>query len=222
MGKYSNDELVARAFTSEFRANVDEDGKKVVHGTPIVFNQDTILRDAFGEEFIERIDPHALDGANLKDVLLLVNHDFNKIPLARSKNGNLNSTMKFEITANGMEIDAILDTDHNSESEAVYSAVKRGDMDGMSFYFRIQEQIWNHLDDGQTPVRTITKISIVHEVSIVNFPAYTQTSVEARSLAETKHSALEEARKLHAEEIAKRSKTELNLEIEKLKLILNL
>lgn len=209
--KNSQNELVMRKFTATFRAVEDEEGS-TIEGTPIVFNQDTRLRDWAGE-YIERIDPHALDEADLKDVRLFINHDTDKIALARTKNGR--GTMSFNIDDEGMHIKANLDTENNSEARALYSAIQRGDMDGMSFMFRIQDQEWKDLET-ELPTRVIKKISIVHEVSVVNFPAYPQTSIDARDNSEeTEYSALAEARKALSEETDKRDK-EL-LEIYKLK-----
>lgn len=209
--KYSDNELVTRKFVTTFRALDDEEGS-VIEGTPIVFNQDTKLEDWAGQ-YIERIDSHALDNADLKDIRLFINHDTDKIALARTKNGR--GTMSFSVDDEGLHIKANLDTENNAESKSLYSAIKRGDMDGMSFMFRIKSQEWLDLE-SDCPTRIIKEISIVHEVSVVNFPAYPQTSIDARSNSEeTGYSPLAEARKALSEETDKRSK-EL-LEIEKLK-----
>lgn len=196
MRKHSNEELVTRSYLAEFRAVEDEPG--VIVGTPIVFNQDTVIRDWAGE-FIERIDPNALATTDMKDVRLFVNHDMSKIALARSKNGN--GTMSFTVDATGVNMRAILDIDNNAEARALYSAVQRGDLDAMSFGFRVRGQEWSNLNSDR-PTRTITDISIIHEVSAVNFPAYPKTSISARSTEETDYSPLAEARAKHTEETA--------------------
>lgn len=194
--RFSKNELVTRKFNATFRASEDEENS-VIEGTPIVFNQDTKIVDWAGE-FIERIDPHALDNADLKDIRLFINHDTDQIALARTKNGR--GTMSFNVDDEGLHIKASLDVENNSEARSLYSAIKRGDMDGMSFMFRIKTQEWQGLDTDM-PVRIIKEISIVHEVSVVNFPAYPQTSIDARSNSEeTDYSPLEEARKALSEE----------------------
>ncbi len=217
--KFSENELVTRAYTATFRAVEDEAEKGVIYGTPIVFNARTRIHDIAGE-FDEIIDKDALRDANLKDVFLFVNHDTNKVPLARCKNGNDNSTMSFTIDSEGLHIRAVLDIDNNAEARALYYAIKRSDLDGMSFMFRIKEQEWKDIDK-EIPTRIVRKISIVHEVSAVNYPAYPQTSINARSSEETDYSPLEEAREAYAKEIARSEKA---LEIEKLKIqnIINL
>ena len=208
--KNSQNELVTRQFTATFRAVENEEEGSVIEGTPIVFNQDTKMQDWAGE-YNERIDLHALDNADLKDIRLFVNHDTNKIALARTKNGR--GTMSFYIDNEGLHIKATLDTENNQEARSLYSAIKRGDMDGMSFMFRIKSQEWFDLDTD-CPTRVIKEISIVHEVSVVNFPAYPQTSINARDNSEeTEYSPLEEARKALSEETDKKKL----LEIQKIK-----
>ena len=209
--KFSENELVTRKYPATFRAD-DNDKRSIIEGTPIVFNQDTKMHDWAGE-YIERIDSHALDEADLKDIRLFINHDIDKIALARTKNGK--GTMSFNIDDEGLHIKAELDTENNAEARSLYSAIKRGDMDGMSFMFRIKDQEWKDLE-SDCPTRVIKKISIVHEVSVVNFPAYPQTSIDARnSSEETEYSPLAEARKALSEETDEKNKK--LLEIEKLK-----
>lgn len=207
MRKHSSEELITRSYQAEFRAVEGEIG--VIEGTPIVFNQDTIIRDWRGDEFIERIDPNALATTDMKDVRLFVNHDMSKIALARSKNGN--GTMSFSVDSNGVHMRATLDIENNAEARALYGAIQRGDLDGMSFGFRIRGQEWKDLE-SERPTRIITDISIIHEVSAVNYPAYPQTSISARSTEETDYSPLVEAREKRAEETAK-----IEIEMERLK-----
>lgn len=217
--KYSDQQLVTRSFEATFRAVEDEEQKGVIEGTPIVFNQDTKLVD-FNGEYYERIDSHALDDADLDDVRLFINHDTGKIALARSKRGNAKSTMSFHIDEDGLHIKAVLDIENNQEARALYSAIKRGDMDGMSFMFRVKD--YEKIGfDTDTPTIVIKKISIVHEVSVVNFPAYPQTSINARSKnEETSTSLFAEAKKAYAEETARSKELEIKqqeLELAKLK-----
>lgn len=218
--KFSENELVTRTYNVELRASDEEtDGKGIIEGVPIVFNQDTHISTWSGD-FIERIDAHALDEADLKDVRLFINHDTGKIALARSKNGK--GTMSMEIKEDGLHIRAALDVENNQEARSLHSAIKRGDMDGMSFMFRIKDQEWLNLE-SETPTRVVKKISIVHEVSVVNFPAYQGTSINARSSSEeTEYSPLEEAREARAKEIAKKKENELEIEKLKINYLLNL
>jgi len=184
-----------------------EDGKNKVEGHPAVFDRQTDIDGWFGE-VIER---GAFDDCDLTDVLLFVNHDMKKIPLARSRRNNGNSTMTLDVDETGLHMNATLDVENNPDARAVYSAIERGDMDGMSFCFTVKEQKWSDLDTDY-PTRHITKIAKVYEVSAVNFPAYTDTDISARSDRE----ALDNARK--AVETAKRQQELESSETEKLKL----
>ena len=166
-----------RAFNFEIRAEQNEKHGTYITGTPIVFDQDTDMG-----WYQERINHQALAGADLKDVRFLVGHNTSMIPLARSRNNNENSTMQMTVTDRGMEIRVDLDTENNAEARALYSAVQRGDMSGMSFMFMVDtdKDIW---EDTETdyPKREIMSIVRVYEVSAVAFPAYPQTDIQAAS-----------------------------------------
>lgn len=170
------DEMERRAYSFEIRAGENEDGGGgVITGRPIVYDSMTDL--GFFNEVIER---GALDGANLKDVRFLVNHDLSKIPLARSRNNNENSTMQLLPDEKGLAIRVTLDVENNADARALYSAVQRGDITGMSFLFGVAEDEWSDLDTDH-PTRSIKKIAEVLEVSAVTFPAYESTEIETRS-----------------------------------------
>lgn len=189
----------------EFRALADSDGNPLVEGHPAVFEKPADI----GGWFKEIIDRGAFDGCDLTDVLLFVNHKQNKIPLARSRRNNGNSTMTLDIDDTGLHMTAQLDTENNAEAKAVYGSIARGDMDGMSFCFRVDGEEWEDLDSDY-PTRHITKISKVYEVSAVNQPAYPDTDIAARDKA-----ALDNARK--AVETARSKEVETSIEVLKLK-----
>lgn len=169
-------ELERRSYNFEVRAEENE-GEYILTGRPIVYNSKTNLG-----WFDEVIMPGALNGADLTDVRFLVNHDTSKIPLARSRRNNGNSTMQFSIDDRGMLLDWVkLDVDNNAEAKALYSAVQRGDISGMSFMFSIDGEEWVDLESDH-PTRHITKIGTVVEVSAVTFPAYESTEINARCL----------------------------------------
>lgn len=199
-------DLVRRSYSFEIRAENDERGN-IITGRPIVYN----VRTNIGP-FDEVIDSGALDGADLRDVRFLVNHDVSKIPLARSRRNNGNSTMQLSVDTQGMQIHVQLDTENNAEARALYSAVQRGDISGMSFMFSISGEAWDDLDSDH-PTRHITSIDSVVEVSAVTFPAYPSTEISARSkeALESARSELESARQLRAAGVD-------TLELEKAKL----
>jgi HK97 family phage prohead protease len=170
---------------------ITEESANNIEGHAAVFNQKT---DICGW-FYEIIERGAFDGCNFDDVLFCVNHDLRKIPLARSRRNNGNSTMQLSVDDKGLLIQASLDTENNSEAKSLYSAISRGDIDGMSFMFYVEEERWIDLDTDM-PTRYVSKINRVQEVSAVNFPAYTGTDINARDQAvlDNAAKALENAR----------------------------
>lgn len=210
MQEMKKEKTITRSYPAEFRAAEEESKGNVIVGMPIVFEKKTNLE--FFEEVIER---GALDEADLSDVLFFVNHDTSKIPLARSKKKNKESTMTMEVTGDGLKIEATLDTENNSDARNLYSAVSRGDIDGMSFMFRIDDEEWENLE-SDLPLRRIKKIAIVHEVSAVSFPAYEDTSIDARNvLVDANKKAVDAAR---AKVVDATSSNTDSLELEKLKI----
>ena len=208
-------ELEQRSYCFEVRAEETERGK-VITGRPIVYNSRTDI--GFFDEIIES---GALDNADLTDVRFLVNHDLSRIPLARSRRNNGNSTMLLTVDAEGMGIRVDLDTENNTEARALYSAVERGDISGMSFMFGVRDEEWDNLE-SEHPTRRIKSISTVVEVSAVTFPAYNSTTINARSkeALDNARSALESARQQTAATVdTDESKKTLELLKEKTKLL---
>ena len=201
--------LEQRSYSFEVRAESGAKGN-IITGRPIVYESKTDL--GWFDEIIER---GALDGADLTDVRFLVNHDTSKIPLARSRRNNGNSTMQLSPDYEGLAIEVQLDVENNSEARALYSAVQRGDITGMSFMFSIDEEQWENLESDH-PLRRVKKLGSVVEVSACTFPAYTTTDINARSkeALESARLALEKAK----EERGQSVETDLNeLELEKAK-----
>lgn len=188
--------LEQRAYNFEVRAEETERGH-VITGRPIVYNSRTDLG-----WFDEIIEAGALDNTDLTDVRFLINHNTEGIPLARSRRNNGNSTMLLTVDFEGMGIRVDLDTENNSEARALYSAVERGDISGMSFLFGIRGEEWDDLD-SEHPTRRIKDISTVVEVSAVTFPAYDATEINARSKAalDSARAAVETARQRNASSV---------------------
>ena len=185
-----------RKFDFEVRAKRDETHGTYLEGTPIVYDSWTNLG-----WYDEQIQRGALDNTDLTDVRFLINHNTDMIPLARSRNNNENSTMQMTVDEGGMNIRVNLDTENNAEARSLYSAVERGDIDGMSFMFVVDGELWEE-EESEHPKRTITDIEKVFEVSAVTFPAYEQTSISARGLSEALDSARTSLESVRAEKRA--------------------
>jgi HK97 family phage prohead protease len=152
--------------------------------------------------FDEVIERGALNNTDLTDVRFLVNHDISKIPLVRSRKNNGSSTMQLSVDDFGMSIRVQLDTENNADARALYSAVQRGDITGMSFMFSIDKMEWEELE-SEHPTRRIKEIGSVVEVSAVTFPAYESTEINARSkeALESARQAVETARQQRAKSV---------------------
>lgn len=197
-----------RAFNFEVRAEQNEEHGSHLVGQPIVFDERTDL--GWHDEIIER---SALTDTDLRDVRFLVNHNTDMIPLARSRNNNENSTMQMSVSDRGMDIRVDLDTENNAESKALYSAVQRGDISGMSFMFTVDKDAWEDLESDH-PTRRVLSIGKVFEVSAVTFPAYEATSISARGLSDALEGAKESL------ESAKAAKAEVERKKEIIKFLL--
>lgn len=180
-------EKETRLFNFEIRAERNEKHGDYITGRAIVYGQMIDMG-----EWYEVIEQGALDHTNMKDVRLLINHNLDMIPVARSRNNTENSTMQLMPVEEGLDMRANIDTENNADARSLYSAVGRGDMSGMSFMFTVDGEEWTGLDSDK-PVRHIRSIAQIWELSCCTFPAYDATSLEARSKNATA-TALENAR----------------------------
>ena len=159
----------------QYRMSSWEAGKEMrITGYAVVFDQRTVLyRDPeTGYDYGEIIDSNALDRANLNDVILRYNHEGHV--LARTRNGSLT----LRVDKRGLFVEA--DLSGSEEARRFYEEVKMGLLDKMSFAFDVAADVW----DEKSRTRRISKINRLYDVSIVAFPAYEQTQVEARHAEE--------------------------------------
>ena len=181
-----------------------DNGELILEGYPIVWERETLIGD---EEwgFYETIGRNALVGANMKDVPLKYNHNDSNYILARTRNGSLNLTPDDK----GLFMRATLQADVQAHRDA-YNMVRSGLLDKMSFAFNVTKQT---VTKGKIPHRRVESIGRLFDVSIVDIPAYDDTSVYARSIdsVETEMKRLESLRAQSVET----DKT--MLEVEKLK-----
>lgn len=161
--------------------------KMVIEGYAVVFDKETLIgSEEWG--FYESIDKRAFEETNMKDVPLKYNHSDEVPILARTKNKSLSLT----VDDKGLFIHAeLLDT---QDATDMYKRIKAGLIDKMSFAFTVKEE---EVKQGKTPHRRITAIDRLFDVSVVDVPAYDETSVYARSLeqVETWRDTLENVQK---------------------------
>lgn len=180
MPNIKNDKEIRLANISDFNIELreaKEEGEKnemVIEGYAAVFDSETLIGDKeWG--FYEKIDRKAFDGANMKDVPLKYNHSDNVPILARTRNKSLELT----VDEKGLFIRAkLIDTQDNRD---MYKRIKEGLIDKMSFAFttRAEGEEWVK---GEIPHRTIKQFDRIFDVSVVDMPAYDDTSIYARSL----------------------------------------
>ena len=165
----------------------EDDGKMRLSGYAAVFNDASVPLP-----FRERIAPGAFRKtlSETPDVRLLINHE--GLPLARTKN----ETLVLSEDEVGLRFDAELpDT---SEARDLYTLIERGDVDQMSFAFRVIRQKWN----SDRTERTLTEVSLSDgDVSVVTYPAYPTTTVEAREHLQNAVRAVKEGREISGESL---------------------
>ena len=145
------------------------DSDYYVEGFATTFNKPYLLYELDGIKYYEEIDRHALDGADLSDVIMQYDHQ-GKV-LARLSNG----TLGLEPTNNGLFIYA--DLSKSQAAKELYEEIRNGLITKMSWAFTVAEDKYNR----ETRTRTITKIKKVYDVSAVSIPANGDTEISARS-----------------------------------------
>ena len=168
----------------QLRASSAEDNKMEIKGYAVVFNSPETY---YG--YTEVIAPTAFDEADMSDVVLRYNHNDSFIILARTRNKSL----ELVPDEKGLFMRAKLQSDV-AQHRDVYNLVKSGLISQMSFAFNVLDEKVERRD-GKTH-RIIKKIGRLADVSIVDVPAYEQTSVLARSLelVDTELRALDSAK----------------------------
>ena len=155
-----------------FEFDVVDEENKIVEGRAVVFEQPTVLFEIDGIKYYEVIDRNAFNNANMKDVVFVENHE--GTPGARTRN----NTLQLEIRDDGLYSRA--DLSKSSKGPSIYSDIKNGIYDRMSFSFTVRKDSY----DKATRTRKILEIDRLFDVSVVTFPAYEQTSISARSFFE--------------------------------------
>jgi len=174
---------------------VTEQNEMIVEGRAIVFNQPTVLFKSGGNEYKEVIEAGALDEADMRDVVFRYNHNDNLFIMARTRGGSL------EVTKEGLVRAKFFDT---QQARDLYTLIKAGAVDKMSFAFTIREESF----DKETRTWHVRKIDKVFDVAAVDQPAYDTTSISARKVLDLERermAALERAQELESYNARKRT-----------------
>jgi HK97 family phage prohead protease len=165
-----------------------------IKGYAVVFNSPETY------SYTEVIDEHALDDADMSDVVLRYNHNDSFMVLARTRNKSLN----LSVDEKGLMIDAKLQDDI-SDHKNIYNAIKSGLIDKQSFAFSVDEDEY----DYDTDTRTIKKIGKLYDVSVVDQPFYNSTDVSvARSENDEFLTKRKELREEHEKQLEEEKRQE--------------
>ncbi|MEB5927295.1 HK97 family phage prohead protease [Enterococcus faecalis] len=180
-----------RSMATNFSTREETSGKKIIEGYFAVFNQETELWPGAFEE----ISPEAFNGSLSNDIRALTNHETTLV-LGRNKSG----TLKLSVDSRGLW-GQITINENDSDALNLYERVKRGDVDQCSFGFNILNEETDWREDGT--VKWLLKDIDLHEVSVVTFPAYEDTGVQAR------HTQLEQYREKQTKQWRKKLLSQL-------------
>jgi len=152
-----------------------------VSGIAARYNNPTVVQKDSKMAFKEVLLPGAFRKAVYakQDTAFLINHDPNRL-LGRVSAG----TLRLQDTSEGLSFEC--DFPDTEAAREAYASIQRGDMHGCSFGFgtEVGDDKWAMERDASgkaVAVRKIHNVSSLQDVSAVTFPAYTNTSVNARS-----------------------------------------
>lgn len=160
-------EMQTRTLTSDFKTR--EDGKDLrIEGYFAVFNSTYEMWPGATESIAEG----AFDGTLGDDIRALIDHE-TRLVLGRNSAG----TLELKQDSHGLW-GSILINPNDQDAMNLYARVQRGDVNQCSFGFDILDEETEFLEDGS--VHWTIKQVRLYEVSVCTFPAYTETSVQAR------------------------------------------
>jgi HK97 family phage prohead protease len=164
----------------------DEERTRII-GYAAVFNRYSL--DLGG--FVEQIHPGAFGRVLGRDdnVLALFNHSMDNLLATRNA-----GSLRLSEDDTGLRYEFDLDTD-DPDHQRVIAKVRRGDLTGSSFGFRVASDDWSTTEDDY-PLRTVTEVAQLRDVGPVTTPAYPDTATVAplalRSLAELAERTVDE------------------------------
>src|SRR3982751_4400020 len=168
--KLRTEQMNKRDFKTTFNVTRQEEApdEMIIEGYFALFENETELFDGV----YEIISRGAFDNTLNNDIRALWNHNTQYV-LGRNKSGSL------ELKADEKGLFASIRLPKTQYAQDLYELVKRGDVDQCSFGFNITGEDLEELASGG--YRWRINEADLHEVSVVTFPAYENTSVQARA-----------------------------------------
>lgn len=169
--------------TLEIRSTEEEGGKRTVHGAIKYNTESHVMRDWYGDEFVEIIAPGAFaEFMRENPTVSLWCHRTDQI-LGNTKSGTLRlfdgqTELRFE-----------LDLPNNTWGNDAFESLQRKDVDGVSFGFNVRTngERWSKLErDGKTLYQRTILNATLPEISPTPFAAYPANEVSVRSLEDFK------------------------------------
>lgn len=177
------DKTEMRELTGNLELRETDDGKRTLTGYAVKWEKKSHVLGYF-RKFREQFKKGAFtESLQNDDQRFLWSHDTSKV-LGRTKNG----TLRLEEDDVGLRFE--LDLPNTTLGNDTYESIKRGDVDGVSFGFKMESHEIEEPDDDLM-LRTVTKAKLL-EVSAVAFPAYPDSEVSARGYDPMKQYAKEE------------------------------
>ena len=174
--------------TLEIREVDGEDSKRTITGSIKYDTDSQDMQDWYGDTFVEQIAAGAFsDSLKTRNVVALWSHDKSQV-LGNTKSGTL------RLYDGPKELRFELDIPNTTVGNDAWELIKRGDVDGVSFGFKVRSNgaKWSRFErDGKKIYRRTVLDADLFEISPVAFPAYPANEVSARGLDEFK---LEERR----------------------------
>ena len=162
-----------------------------VEGYATTFDSPYLLYEIEGTKFYERIDAHALDGADMSDVIMQYDHEGRVF--ARQSNGSL------ILMPDNKGLLIAADLGRTDLARGLYQDIQAGMITKMSWAFTVKTDNY----DRATHTRTILEIKKVYDVSAVSIPANGGTEISARSFAHRSYEAERQERLLQRARLLK-------------------
>lgn len=155
---------------------------RVISGYAIVFGVESRVLCDWEGEFIEVIEQGAVDDSLIErcDIKALFNHNHNQL-LARRYYGE--GSLQLSVDSHGLRFEFV--APETTLGNDILELVRRGDLRGCSFAFVADAENIEYKRRGEDRLRTVKRLSSLHDISIVVDPAYTQTSVDVRAFEDS-------------------------------------
>jgi phage prohead protease, HK97 family len=168
----------------QLRAEESDEKKMIVEGKAVAYDEPTLLFKWGNTEYYEVIERGALLNADFKNAFFKYNHSNEQLVLARFKN----NTLTFDQRDDGVYFRAELADIQVSRD--LYTLIKRGDIDKMSWAFTIRKEAMEEDKEKNTITFRVREVDKVYDVAAVPHPAYENTNIYARRKSEVEASDL--------------------------------